>query len=78
MILNETVSEGELSYKIIFSGKVSETDEENVFGIFFVNLVTENPELGENTKFPQIEELIINSEKSIGSNQEFRNSILVR
>ncbi len=78
MILNGTASEEELSYKIIFSGKVSETDEENVFGIFFVNLVTENLELGENTKFPQIEELIINSEKSIESNQEFRNMILIR
>jgi hypothetical protein len=78
-ILNvATTSEGELSYKIIFSGKVSETDEANVFEIFFVNLVTKNPELGENIKFPQIEELIINSEKSIESNQEFRNMILIR
>lgn len=78
MILNGTASVGELSYKIIFSGKVSETDEENVFEIFFVNLVTKNPELGENIKFPQIKELIINSEKSIESNQEFRNMILIR
>ena len=78
-ILNEaTISEMELSYKIIFSGKISETDEENVFEIFFVNLVTKNPELGENIKFLQIEELIINSEKSIESNQEFRNMILIR
>ncbi len=78
MILNETASEGELSYKIIFSGKISETDEANVFEIFFVNLVTKNPELGENIKFLQIEELIINSEKSIESNQEFKNFKLVR
>jgi hypothetical protein len=79
MILNGAAAlEGELSYKIIFSGKVSETDEENVFEIFFVNLVTKNPELGENIKFPQIEELIINSEKSIESNQEFKNMKLVR
>jgi hypothetical protein len=68
MILNGAASEEELSYKIIFSGKVSETDEENVFEIFFVNLVTKNPELGENIKFSQIEELIINSEKLIASN----------
>jgi hypothetical protein len=78
-ILNvATTSEGELSYKIIFSGKVSETDEANVFEIFFVNLVTKNLELGENIKFPQIEELIINSEKSIESNQEFKNMVLIR
>jgi hypothetical protein len=68
MILNGAASEEELSYKIIFSGKVSETDEENIFEIFFVNLVTKNPELGENIKFSQIEELIINSEKLIASN----------
>ena len=77
-VIHGTASEWDLSYKVIFSGKIAETNEENVFEISFMSLVIKNPELGQNIKFPQIGELIINSEKSIDSNQEFRNSISVR
>ena len=73
----EDNSNKDLSYKIVFSGKIAETDEENGFAISFMNSIVKNPETAQNVKLLQIGESIINSEKSIGSNQEFRNSILV-
>ncbi len=74
----ETASDEDLSYRVVFSGKVSETDEENVIAISFMNSGLKNPEIDQNIKFLQIGELTIKSEKSINSNQEFRNSISVR
>ena len=74
----ENDSNKDLSYKIVFSGKIAETDEGNVFAISFMNSIVKNPEMAQNVKLLQIGESIINSEKSIDSNQEFRNSILVR
>ena len=74
----EDDSNKDLSYKIVFSGKIAETVEENVFAISFMNSIVKNPEMTQNVKLLQIGESIINSEKSIDSNQEFRNSILVR
>jgi hypothetical protein len=68
----------DLSYNIVFSGKIAEMDKENVFAISFINSIAKNPEMTQNVKLLQIEESVINSEKSIGSNQEFRNSISVR
>jgi hypothetical protein len=72
-----TASNEDLSYRVIFSGKIAETDEESVVAISFMNLGIKNPEISQNIKFLQIGELT-NSEKSIGSNHEFRNSISVR
>lgn len=77
-VMHETASDEDLSYRVIFSGKVAETDEENVNVISFMNSSLKNTDVGQNIKFPQIGELSINSEKSISSNQEFRNSELVR
>ncbi len=77
-VMHETVSDEDLSYRVIFSGKIAETDEENVIVISFMNSSLKNSEIGQNIKFQQIGELSINSEKSISSNQEFRNSISVR
>ncbi len=77
-IIHETTSEGDLNYRVIFSGKVAEIDEENIIVISFINSSLKNPEMGQNIKFLQIGELGINLEKSISSNQEFRNSIWVR
>ena len=74
----EDDSNKDLIYKIVFSGKIAETDEENGFAISFMNSIVKNPEMAQNVKLLQIGESIINSEKSIDSNQEFRNSILVR
>ena len=77
VVMHETASDEDLSYRVVFSGKVSETDEENVIVMSFMNSGL-NPEIGQNIKFLQIGELTIKSEKSISSNQEFRNSISVR
>ena len=68
----------DLSYNIVFSGKIAEMDKENVFAISFMNSIAKNPEIYQNVKLLQIEESVINSEKSIGSNQEFRNLTSVR
>ena len=72
--LHGIASDEDLSYKVIFSGKVGETNDENIFVISFVN--SENPEMGQNIKFSQIGEPV-NLEKLIDSNQEFKKSILV-
>ncbi len=77
-VIYETISDEDLSYRIIFSGKTAETDEVNVMVISFINSSLKNPEMGQNIKFLQIGELNISSEKPISSNQEFRNSISVR
>jgi hypothetical protein len=73
--LHGTASDEDLSYKVIFSGKVGETNDENIFVISFVN--SGNPEMGQNLKILQIEEPG-NSERPIDSNQEFKKSISVR
>ena len=77
VVMYETASDEDLSYRVVFSGKVTETDEENVIAMSFMNSGP-NPEISQNIKFLQIGELTIKSEKSINSNQEFRNSILVK
>jgi len=76
-LIDQTVPDEDLSYRVVFSGKAVETDEENVIAISFMNSSLKNPEIGENMKFSQIGELIIISEKS-SSNQEFRNSTWVK
>ena len=78
VVMYETASDEDLSYRVVFSGKVSETDEENVIVMSFMNSGLKNPEIGQNIKFLQIGELTIKSEKSINSNQELRNSISVK
>ena len=71
----QDVSNEDLSFKIVFSGKIAETDEQNVFAISFMNSMIKNPETAQNIRLLQIGESVINPEKSIGSNQEFKNSI---
>lgn len=73
--MDKTVSDENFSYRVVFSGKAVEIDEENVIAISFMNYSLKNPEMGQNIKFLQVGELTIKSEKSINSNQEFRNSI---
>lgn len=73
--IDDNISEEDLSYKVVFSGKITETDEENVFAVSIMNSVIKNPEMTQNVRLLQIGESVVNSEKSIGSNQEFRNSI---
>ena len=72
--LHGIASGEDLIYKVIFSGKVGETNGENIFVISFVS--SGNPEMSQNIKFLQIGELV-NSEKLIDYNQEFKKSILL-
>ncbi len=76
--MDKTVSDEDFSYRVVFSGKAVEIDKENEIAISFMNSSLKNSEIGQNIKFQQIGQLSINSEKSISSNQEFRNSISVR
>jgi len=71
--MHEITSEN-LSYRVIFSGKIAETDEENVFAISFVISGLKNPETEQNGKLLQIGESS-NPEKFNGFNQEFRNQL---
>ena len=75
--LHGIASEGNLNYKIIFSGKFVETEDQNIYAISIVNSGLKNVETGQTIKLDHIGELTINSEKS-NSIQEFRKSISVR
>ncbi len=78
VITHEIASNEDLSYRVIFSGKVVEIDKENEIVTSLINSSLKNHEMSQNIKFLQVGELSINSENSISSNQEFRNSISVR
>jgi len=78
VVMHGTASDEDLSYQVIFSGKIAEIYEENVFAISLMNFGLKNSEMSQNIKLLHIGELTINSEKLIGSNQEFRNLISVR
>ena len=73
--ISEDILDEEGSFQVVFSGKVTESDEENVFAVSLMNSMIKNPETAQSLKLLQIGESIINSENSIGFNQEFRNSI---
>ena len=70
-------SDEDLSYRVVFSGKIAETGDENGFVVSFMNSMIKNPETSQNIRLLQIGESVINSEKVIGSNQEFKNLVLV-
>ena len=58
------ITHGEdLSYMVIFSGKIGDMGREDIFIIYLMNLDFKNPEIDQNVKFPHVEELI-NSGKS--------------
>ena len=73
-ILIKNESNENLSFKIVFSGKMEEMGEENEFIISLMNSVIKNPEIVQNIRLLQIGESVMNSERTNGSNQEFRNS----
>ncbi len=73
--MDEDILDDEVSFQVVFSGKITESDEENVFAVSLMNSMIKNPETAQSLKLLQIGEPIINSENSIGFNQEFRNSI---
>ena len=70
--IDEEILDEQVSFQVIFSGKITESDEENVIAVSLMNSVIKNPETAQNFKLLQIGESIINS---IDSNQEYRNSI---
>ena len=70
--MNEDILDKKVSIQVVFSGKITESDEENVFAVSLMNSMIKNPETAQNLKLLQIGESIINS---IDSNQEYRNSI---
>ena len=74
--MNESALDVDLIYKVIFSGKITETDHEDVLITSFINSGL-NSDTSQNIKFSQIGEMTINSEKSIVFNQDFGNSILM-
>ncbi len=76
--IKEDTTNENLVFKVVFSGKISETDEENGYAISFVNSMMKNLETAQNIKLLHNVDSAINSEKSIGSNQEFRNLTPVR
>lgn len=73
-VINDSGSEMDLSYKVIFSGKTTETDHEDVLIDSFINSGL-NSEVSQNIRFSQIGDMATNSEKSIVSNRDFINSI---
>jgi len=74
--MNGSALDKVLSYKVIFSGKITEMDQEDVLITSFINSGL-NSETSQNIKFSPIIDMTINSEKSIVVNQDFRNSILI-
>ncbi|MDH5430529.1 MAG: hypothetical protein OEW78_01425, partial [Nitrosopumilus sp.] len=68
----------DLSFKVIFSEKNAEIDQENAFVLFLMNSVMKYPEITHDIKILHTGEMVINSEKSNGINQEFRNSVSVK
>ena len=75
-VMNGSALEEILSYKVIFSGKFTETEYENVLIASFIKSGL-NSETSQNIKLLQIGEMTNNSEKLIVSYQDFRNSILI-
>ena len=73
-ISTDDESNENLGFKIVFSGKSGEMNEENEFIISLMNSVIKNPETVQNVKLLQIGESEVNSEKTNGPNSEFRNS----
>ena len=70
--MDEDIQDDDVSFQVVFSGKITESDEENVIAVSLMSSVIKNPETAQNLKLLQIGESIINS---IDSNQEYRNSI---
>ena len=70
--MDEDILDDEVIFQVVFSGKITESDEENVIAVSLMNSVIKNPETAQNLKSLQIGESIINS---IDFNYEYRNSI---
>lgn len=65
-----------LDYRVIFSGKMTESDKENVFAYAFMNS-SQSPEMNQNFKLLQFGSLTSESVKLPEYNQKVRNPVLV-
>ena len=74
--LTESPSQENLDYRVIFSGKMVESDKENVFAYAFMNS-SQNPEVNQNLKLLQFGNLTSESMNTTEYNQKVRNSGLV-
>jgi len=73
--IHGAASSEDLSYKIIFAGKIGEPSEENTFLVSYINSMV-IPEMAQNINILHIEDQAINSEEMMNSHQEIRNSVL--
>ena len=75
--ISESPFNENLGYRVIFSGKMIESDEENVFAIAFMNSTLKNPETGIDIKILQFGSPTSESVSSIDCTEKVRNSFLV-
>lgn len=75
VLMHGTAQGDELSYRVIFSGKMVEAGNET-FAVIFTNSGLKNAESGQIIKIDQIGELTVNLQ-SINPNHEFGNKVLV-
>jgi len=74
--MGKSFSSEDLDYRVIFSGKMVESEKENVFAIAFIN-TSQSPETGQNIKLLQFGNPASESVNSIDCNQKVRNSVLM-
>jgi len=75
--MDKNFSSEDLNYKVIFSGKMVESDKENVIAITSMN-TSQSPETSQNIKLLQFGNPASESVNSIDCNQKVRNSDLAR
>jgi hypothetical protein len=75
--IGKNFSSEDLNYKVIFSGKMVESDKENIFAIASMN-TSQSHETGQNIKLLQFGNPTSESVNSNDCNQEVRNSVLVK
>ena len=75
--ISENPSNENMDYRVIFSGKIIESNEENVFAIAFMNSTLKNPETSQDAKLLQFGNPTSETVNSIDCDQKVRNSFLV-
>jgi hypothetical protein len=73
----ENLSKENMDYRVIFSGKMAESDEENIFAVAFMNPNLKNSESNLDLKLLQFGNSTSESINSIDCNQKVRNSLVV-
>jgi hypothetical protein len=73
----ENLSKENMDYRVIFSGKMAESDEENIFAVALMNPNLKNSESNLDLKLLQFGNSTSESIHSIDCNQKVRNSLVV-